>query len=115
MPYEISRSRLRTGDLRHQVQILAPTIATNTVGESVPTWDRLIATVWASVEDLSGRELEAAQRRVSDVTSRITIRYRRGIREMYRITWGKRTFDIKAPLDTAGTRQWLELLCVEVK
>lgn len=38
-----------------------------------------IATVWASIEPLNGRELFAAQQANAEVTTRIRIRYRKGI------------------------------------
>lgn len=104
------------GDLRHQVQLLPPIITPASTGELVKTWTRVAATVWASIEELSGRELEAAQRRVAEATVRIVIRYRRDVNEIWHIIWQGRTFEVEGPpIDLTSQREWLELLCVEVR
>lgn len=67
---------VRSGKLRHRVTIEKPgyTQDPNT-GEQIPGWE-LVGNVWADVSPLSAREFIAAQATQSEISARITIRYR---------------------------------------
>jgi len=65
------------GDRRHRVTIVQPS-ETITRGEPVVTWSD-VATRWASVEPLAGRELWNARQVQPDVTHRVTLRYESGM------------------------------------
>ena len=47
---------MRAGELRHRVDILAPAVVEDDVGGQSTTWT-LMGTVWASREDIGGREI----------------------------------------------------------
>ena len=72
-----------------------------------------VATVWGSVEPVSGRERLRAQRLEAQVTHRVTIRYRPGVNSDMRLVFGARVFNIRAVLDQGERRRALELLCEE--
>lgn len=106
-------STIAAGKLRHQIRITLPNLTEDSFGDSVNDDASLIATVWASIEALEGRELYAAQQRVSDVTHRITIRWMEGITARLNVLFGKRMFQIQAVLNPDEIEHKLVLLCIE--
>ena len=65
---------IAAGKLNRRVEIQQPTISRDAVGGKVEGWSTL-ATVWAEVRDLRGRESFAAQAAGSAVSKMVTIRY----------------------------------------
>jgi len=84
------------------------------LGGLTTTW-ATAATVWGSVEPLSGRELFSAQQAQSDTDFRIRIRYYSGLTTHYRIKFGTRYFQILSIADTAEHNEEMVLLCKEIK
>lgn len=72
------------GQLRHRVQIQAPTDTRDAFGGNTRTW-ATIATVWGSVEPLEGDELTEAQQVNARATVRIRIRAYPGLTSKHRI------------------------------
>lgn len=104
---------MRAGKLRHLVTIQSRTEGTNSFNEPRPVW-KDFATVYASIEPLSGREFFAAQQAQSDITHRVRMRYVAGVTAKHRIVFGDRVFDIAAPPRNVDERNIeLELQCVE--
>ena len=105
---------MRAGMLRHRVTIQRQEIVFGKFGAPLhdKVWEN-VATVWASLEAMSGREFFASQQVQSEVTHKVTIRFRPGVAADMRIVHGGRVFGIVAPLpDNRGTR--LVLMCREV-
>lgn len=128
---------MRAGKLRHRVTIEALTVTLvdgmrdatssdsdsdsdgmidedpNAEGERVESWsDAVGMMVSAAIEPLSGRDLIAAQAAQSEVSTRVTIRYRPGIVPTMRVRHRSTTYDIKAILaDAASGTGHLTLLC----
>jgi SPP1 family predicted phage head-tail adaptor len=104
---------LQAGKLRHRIQIVEPTLARDSSGG----WDVNAATpvvnAWASVEALAGRELYAAQQKVSQVTHKVTIRYRDGIKSKQNVWFHDRMFEIQAVENPDERTKMLVLLCLE--
>lgn len=101
---------MRIGKLRHRVTLQAKgqTQDPNT-GEMLPGWQD-VATVWASVEALSGRDLIAAQANDSEISARIVIRYREGVTSAMRIAHRGQLYDIQAVLpDPESGREYLTM------
>ena len=89
---------MQAGKLRHRVtiqQLVAGSPQQNAGGEPDTTWTD-VATVYASVEPLRGRELFAAQAVNSEVSGQIRMRYRAGISPDMRIVYAGRHYDILA-------------------
>lgn len=107
---------VRAGDLRHRVTIQEDQGATQDgFGQEVEDWQD-VATVWAAVEPLSGREFLEAQQTQAEVSTRIRIRYRSDVTftpEM-RATWGGHTYDIVSVIEVEARRRELHLMCREV-
>lgn len=72
-----------------------------------------VATVWGSIEPLSGGERLRAMRLEGHLTHRVVIRYRAGVTSDMRIAFGARVFNIRAVVDIDERRRALELLCEE--
>lgn len=72
-----------------------------------------VATVWAAVEPIRGREYVLLQNTQSELTTRIRIRYRPGIETSMRVLYGGRVFDIQSVIDPEERHVELQLMCVE--
>lgn len=82
------------GSMREQVTIKQFTTTTSTAtGEQTDTWADL-ATVWAKVEPLMGRERYLAQAIDATLTYRVAMRYRSGLTPKMRIVWASKTLEI---------------------
>lgn len=89
---------MRSGKLRHRVVIEKPGQTQDpATGEMMPGWAP-VATVWAAIEPLSAREFIAAQAGQSEITARVTIRYRPGIDATMRIIHRGRVYNIHGVL-----------------
>jgi SPP1 family predicted phage head-tail adaptor len=103
---------MKAGKLRHRVSIQRSTPTDNEVGEGVLGW-ATIATVWAAIETLNGRELMRAQAAGANSTSKITIRYYSGLTVKDQILFGARTFEINSIQNTDERNIELVLFCTE--
>lgn len=101
---------MQAGKLRHAVTIQVPPVGQDEIGQPNTVWTN-VATVWASVEDLTGREYQAAQATQNPVQTRIRIRYRAGIVASMRVLHGTTIYNIEAVLDRDGRRVELQLMC----
>ena len=111
MPYE--GFRLRAGKYCHQVYLQAPAKTYDAEGQEVITWTT-VATVWAEVVPLTGKEYFAAKAVNSELTHRVTIRYRRNVKTTWRVLYGTRVLEIMSVADVEEKHVELELLCKEV-
>jgi len=103
---------IRAGELRHRVTIQQKSVTRNTFGEEIVTWQD-VATVWAAIEPLRGREFFESQQVNAEVTTRIRIRYRPGITPTMRVVYGSRIFDIQAVINVEERNRELHLMCRE--
>ena len=107
---------ISAGDLRHAIEILAPTLAQDSAGGTqVLQQTEVLATDRASVEALSGRELYNAQQRVAQVTHKVTIRWRPDISALQnlRVKTDNTFLQIQYIEPDPTRRRFLELMCVE--
>ena len=100
------------GKLRHRVTLQRnDETQDTTTGAMLPAWVD-VASVWASVEPLSGREFVAAQAVQSNVSVRIVVRYRADITPAMRIIHAGRVHNIAGVLaDKDSGREYLTLMC----
>ncbi|HEY3432546.1 MAG TPA: phage head closure protein [Rhodocyclaceae bacterium] len=66
---------MRAGNLRKRILIQSQSTTPDSVGGQEQVWTD-IAPVWGSIETLSGRELAIAQAINTELTHKITVRYR---------------------------------------
>jgi SPP1 family predicted phage head-tail adaptor len=99
------------GKLRERVTVQIASGTTNTLGETVLTWNNSTA-VWASVEGVTAREsLGLGQQEIS-VTHRVKMRYLPGLTQSMRFAWRNRTLEIVSLLER-GNRSEHEIICQE--
>lgn len=98
---------------RHRVTIQELRDGQDESGQPFHEWQD-VATVWAAVEPLRGREYFEAHQVQAEVTTRIRIRYRPGIRPDMRVLYGGRVFNITAIIDPEERHRELQLMCREV-
>ena len=103
-----------SGALRHKIQLQEPSIEQDpTTGEMRQTWVD-VASLWAEVVPMSGREFVAASAEQSEVRGRITIRYRDGVDASMRIVYRGRYYNILAVLpDAESGKEHLTLMTGE--
>lgn len=106
---------MHAGKLRQSVTIQSRTNDDqDSVGQPQDPW-RGVVTVRAAIEPLNGREYFSAQQVVSDVTTRITIRYRPGITTANRVVahFGNDdvNYDILDVIDTEMQHREIQLMC----
>lgn len=101
---------MKAGKLRHRVTLQAPGGAQDPVtGEMTPGWAD-VATVWAHVEPLSVREFIQSGANQSQLSARITIRYREGVNASMRAIHRGRIYNIHGvQADAESGRDYLTL------
>ena len=105
---------MNAGDLRHRITIQQNTPSQNSHGEPVASWSTL-ATVWAAVEPLTGREFFTTEQVQSELSVRFRIRHRTGITPLMRISWDSRTFTIENVIRVQENKREIHLMCSEVQ
>ena len=104
---------MRAGRLRQRVTLQSKVAVQNDSGEEVITWTD-VATVWASVEPLRGREFVEARRAGAEETTRIVMRYRDGVTPEMRVTWGDHDYDILSVVHVDTRQREIQLMCREL-
>jgi SPP1 family predicted phage head-tail adaptor len=94
----IAARQLPAYELRDKrIRIEAPSSSRDAIGGLVPGWTHF-ATVWAGIEDVSGREYVAAGATQNSALTRIGIDYRPGVRAAMRVVHDGATYNIEAVL-----------------
>lgn len=100
------------GELRHRFVLQEEVVTPDEAGGQMRNW-RDVATVWASIEALQGSERFEAMRVETQVSHRITVRYRPDIRPGMRILRAGRPFNLRSVVDPDGRQRFLSILAVE--
>jgi SPP1 family predicted phage head-tail adaptor len=103
---------MRAGDLRNRITIQDKTVVQNTFGEEDITWTD-VATVYAAIEPLRGREFLDSKMATAEVTTKIRIRERDGIRPEMRVVHGSTVYDIRAVIHVETRQREMQLMCQE--
>lgn len=103
----------RIGALRHRLRLEAPSYMADEGGGATVTWNP-VATLWAEVIPLSGREELRADGLQTVAKFEVRTRYRAGISPEMRFVFGGRVLEIQAVRDIEGRRRWLSCLCEEL-
>lgn len=103
---------MRLGEMRHRISLQSKTISK---AEGIPqeSW-ATVATVWAAINNISGKEYFKAASIQSEMTTLIIIRYRPGITSAMRVLYNSRVFIILSAIDKDERHREIELLCKEV-
>ena len=73
-----------------------------------------IATTWASINPISGKEYYSAETINSDLTHKIRLRYRKGITPDMRVLYNGRIFYIVSVINEFERNSTLQLMCREL-
>ena len=101
---------MRAGTLDQRIVIERLEGGVDELGQPFEDW-ATVATVWASVQPLVGREFIAAQAVQSEVTTRVVIRYMAGLTAADRVLHNGRVYEVTAVLDVRSQNDELVLMC----
>ncbi|PHM46502.1 phage head closure protein [Xenorhabdus miraniensis] len=100
---------MKAGRLRHRILLQHFVQITLPSGQRRQEWQD-VATVWAEVRHISGRELLASGAALSETTVRVWLRYRPDVTSAFRLVFRGQVYDIQAVIPDPKRIQ-LELLC----
>ena len=103
---------LLAGNLRHRVSIQTESTAVDSYGEPTASWST-DETVWASIESVSGNEVDIGEGQAGIITHRIFMRYTANATPKKRLLFGSRVFGIVTVLNHEERNEFLELSCKE--
>lgn len=99
------------GKLNKRITIQTISITRDTDGAELKGWTDF-ASVWASIQPLTGKEyFDASQSIDNVVNSKITIRYRAGIKPDMRIMYNGVVYEITSIINPNENNQYLLLMC----
>ena len=98
--------------LKQRVTIEQQSLTPDGLGGATRSWSTL-ATVWAEVVPMSGREALFAFRLESPVTHRVTMRYRADVKADMRLNYESRILTIRAVINRGEENRYLEILAEE--
>lgn len=104
--------KVKVGELRHRVTIQATTAVQDTSASYAESWND-VATVWARVRPMNGREYYAMQQAQSSVSHEVVVRFRRGVTTANRLKLDSRIFDIEGVVNYDERNEWMILYCTE--
>ena len=98
--------------LKKRITILKQTNETNNYNERLDEWIE-VATCWAAIEPIRGREFFSAGAEHAEVTTRIRIRYREGIDRTMIARFKNHEFEILHIIHPNFEYKELQLMCKE--
>ncbi|MDG6880951.1 Bacteriophage head-tail adaptor [Phocoenobacter uteri] len=101
------------GRLRHRVTLKKQVNTQNDYGAATQEWID-IATVWAGVEPISGKEYFSSQHLNSEVSIKIVIRYLEGVLPTSQVVFKNRKFEVVSVLNYREHNRMLQLMCKEL-
>lgn len=101
---------MNTGRLDQRVTIERVTLVQSDTGSISEEWAP-VATVWAAVEPLNGREFFAASTTLAEVTTRIRLRYRPALSVVDRLDHEGMLYDITSIINPRSGDRELVLMC----
>lgn len=111
-------NRLDIGNMNKRITIQKYTTYQNENGFDIEDWIDY-KTVWASVNNLWGKEFYAAKAVNAENTVEFICRYSRDLENIdtkeYRIFWSNRAFDITFVDNIKYENKWLKIKAIEVK
>lgn len=103
---------MRAGKQKHVLKFIVGAESQSASGEVTYTWAPF-ATVWGSVEPISGRELIQADQMQAEASIRVRCRYFKGLTTQHRIEHNGRTLEIISAQNIGDCNREYEILCSE--
>ena len=88
---------MQVGRMRYRIEIQDYKSTQDADGFETREW-MTVHTVWADIAPVSGKEYMASNRETAEITNKIYIRFRSGIKSTMRIKHGDRIFEIESVL-----------------
>lgn len=109
---------MQAGWLRHRVTVQEKDVARDEYGDEIVAWSDVV-TAWAAVEPLRGRELVEMRQEYAEVSTRIRLRFLRGVDTSMRVVWvdevaAEHVFNIEAVIHPLERKRETHLMCVEL-
>lgn len=104
---------MRAGSLNKKITIQKLGDAVDDFGGIIEGGYQDFATVWASINPVTGKEAFLSNTDFSTVSHKIKIRYLAGIDASMRIFWNDRFFEIKYFINYQEANKEIEFLCEE--
>ncbi len=104
---------MEAGRLRQRVTIQYKVVVKDSFGQETITWTEL-ATVWAEVAPLTGREFMEGRQETAEVSTRIRIRYRSGVEPEMRAVHAGTIYNILAVLHVDEREREIQLMCRDI-
>lgn len=110
---------MESGRLRNRVIIQRKLDSRDTYGGQTETWSD-VDEVWAEIVPLVGREYLEARQLTAEVSTKIRIRYRKGIKPEMRVKWEEadsdeaRYYDIQSVQHVEAKQREIVLMCREL-
>lgn len=98
------------GELTERVTLQSRSVVQDAYGQDTITWTD-VATVWARVRAVSGREFFAAAQVQQEQTVKVLIRVRADVLPTWRLVWQGRAHDITGVIPIG--REFTELMCLQ--
>jgi len=108
----MNKPAVKIGDLRHRITFQRENKTADDYRGHTSTWDD-VATVWAKVEPVSGREYYYSHQLKNAISHKITIRYRDDISAELRIVFEKRIMKIESIINLQEQERFMEIMCME--
>jgi len=107
---------MQPGKLNKRITFQYQSKTPDGMGGFTGSWtDVSSGTVWAAIWALKASELIKAEATTMNITHRIRIRYRAGVKPDWRIKFGNRYFAIiQGPLNDGEKNEKLDMFCREV-
>jgi SPP1 family predicted phage head-tail adaptor len=108
---------MQAGQLRKRVQLQQRSSSQDDYGQQLTSWTTLF-TAWASVEPVSGAQLERARSIYNETSHKVTLRWRAQLNDIrqvgsYRVLYAGRIFDVGASMNQDERNRTVVLLCNE--
>lgn len=108
---------MSAGKLDRRVTVQRRSATTDGYGQESGSWVD-IATVWANVRPIGGREKLRAMAYESTLTHTVMVRYRSDFlpaieADAWRIKYGSRFFQVTASMDVNDARKYIVFDCIE--
>jgi SPP1 family predicted phage head-tail adaptor len=109
---------VKAGDLRHRVTIERPGATVDDFGQPVPSGWVEVASVWANIKPIGGREKLRAGAVESTLSHTVLVRYQSGLlpvigADAWRINYGGRLLAIHSAMVVEERGQWIIFDCTE--
>lgn len=101
------------GELRHRITLQKKVDVIDSDGFTTQQWQD-VATVWAAVENLHGREYWEAAAIQAENTVKFTIRYRQDVDQTMRIVFKKKVYNILSVDNIRYRNEFIEIKAREL-